>query len=122
MKLTVLEISAAVCQLKSNSEIPQWALKGSFYSISKTMDELSVVCDQAHVPADIKAERNWTVFKVEGPLDFSLTGILSSISAPLAAAKISIFAVSTFDTDYVMVKTQNFENAVVALRNSGFQV
>ncbi len=121
MNLILLEITAAVCRLEPHSAIPDWALRGSFYNVSKTMDELSVVCEQTNVPGNIKAEKNWKVFKVEGVLDFALTGILASIANPLAEAKISIFTISTYDTDYIMVKAHELEHAQQILQNAGFK-
>ena len=76
--------------------------------ITKTTDELSIVCYEDIVPKNIKAEKDWVSFKVEGPLDFSLTGVLSSLAGPLADENISIFSISTFDTDYLLVKSENF--------------
>jgi hypothetical protein len=97
-----------------------------FFSVTKTEDELSVVCEQASiplpVPSELKCEKDWRMLKVEGPLDFSLTGILSSLAGPLAAAKISIFAISTFDTDYILVKSENLSRACETLRHSGFTI
>ena len=122
MKITVLNGTYAVARLSGNHEIPTWATTGSFFSISKTPDELSVVCSQDLVPKVVKCETNWRVLKVEGPLDFGLTGILASIANPLADAGISIFALSTFDTDYVMVKADRLPSAEQALRDAGFCV
>lgn len=107
----------AICRMEKNSQIPSWAKKSSFFSISKTDDELSIVCEEKNVPAEIKSEKNWRGLKVEGPLDFSLTGILASLANPLAAAKISIFAISTFDTDYVLMKNEKLGAAVKILRS-----
>jgi hypothetical protein len=122
MRISVLNSTLAVCRLSSTNPIPVWATQGSFFSISKTDDELSIVCDQASVPDGVNAEREWIAFKVEGPLDFGLTGILASIANPLAQAKISIFAISTFETDYVLVKATTVEAASSALRSAGFSV
>lgn len=122
MKLTLFPHTYAVCKLSPLSPIPSWALSGSFFSISKTEDELSIVCDQSLVPADIKIEKDWRMFKVEGPLDFGLTGILASIANPLAQAKVSIFAISTFDTDYVLVKAHTLESACNSLKQAGFLI
>lgn len=105
----------AVCRLGNNARIPSWATDGTFFSISKTDDELSIVCSEDKVPDYIKSEKNWRAFKVMGPLDFSLTGILASLTNPLAETKISIFAISTFDTDYLLVKDDNLEKAVKVL-------
>ena len=111
----------SVVRLDPNSEIPIWAYKSLFFSISKTDDELSVVCESSVIPeGDFKREDDWKCIKVAGPLDFSLTGILSSIAGPLAAAKISIFAISTFDTDYILVKQNNLSEAKAVLKKAGF--
>jgi hypothetical protein len=85
--------------------------KSSFLSVSKTDDELSVVCDQSLVPHDVKKVDNWRAFKVEGPLDLSLTGIISSLAKPLAENKIPIFVISTYDTDYLLVESKYFTSA-----------
>ena len=115
LTLRILPMKLAICRLENNAEIPRWATENSFFSISKTDEELSIVCNEKNVPEKIKSEKNWRAIKVEGPLDFSLTGILASLANPLAAAKISIFAISTFDTDYVLVKNENVEKAVKIL-------
>lgn len=108
----------AVCRLVSGAPIPLWATNDSFFSITKTDDELSIVCSENNVPKNIKSEKDWRAIKVEGPLDFSLTGILSSLVSPLAEAKISIFAISTYDTDYILVRDDNLKKAIKIL--SGF--
>ena len=113
LNLSILPETLAVCRLNPESTIPAWAVeKPSFFAITKTREELSIVCNQTLVPEDITAERDWNAFKVEGPLDFSLTGILADLSKPLADAGLSIFAISTFDTDYILVKTNNFDKAM----------
>ena len=90
--------------------------KGGFWSATKTEDEFSVVCEDAFVPTDCqKVEKGWRAFKIEGPLDFSLTGILASLAVPLANATISIFAISTYDTDYVLVKSDSLAKAIEIL-------
>jgi hypothetical protein len=122
MNLKLLEKEFAVCRLSPEAIIPNWALPSSFLSISRTSTELSIVCEENLVPLDVKTEAGWKVLRVEGTLDFSLTGILASILNPLAQAKISIFAVSTFDTDYVLVKIDNLEEACLALRSNGIKI
>ncbi len=114
-RLLLLPDRLAVCQLDASSTTPDWATCGSFYSITRTPDELSIVCAEAQVPGDVKPEGGWRAFKVEGTLDFALTGVLESIARPLADAKVSIFAVSTFNTDYVLVKEESVERAIQAL-------
>ncbi len=122
LPLVVLKKSYAVCRLAATDAVPAWATGDEFLSITKTADELSVVCEEAKVPAGVKAEKSWRIFKVQGPLDFSLTGILNLMSVPLAEAKISIFVISTFDTDYLMVRGESFEAAKLVLRNTGHQI
>jgi hypothetical protein len=111
LTLSIMPETLAVCRLEADSQIPEWGLRSEFFSITKTSDELSIVCNQEDLPADVQAERDWRAFKVEGPLDFSLTGILAQMSTALADDKISIFAISTFDTDYILVKASTFQNA-----------
>jgi len=113
----------AVCRLAPGSEIPEWAFSGGgFASVTRTADELSLVCAESAVPDGIQCERGWRIFTIEGPLDFALTGILVSVAQPLAEAGVSIFAISTYDTDYVMVKEQDLEKAVRALEAAGHWV
>ena len=105
----------AVCRLDPQAAVPDWALSGDFSSITRTTDELSIVCSEAGVPEGVLCERGWAGLKVEGPLDFSLTGVLASLAQPLAEAGLSIFAVSTYDTDYLLVKAGDLDRAVVVL-------
>ncbi len=102
--------------------MPHWAVKGEFYSITKTHDELSIVCLEENIPLDIKCERYWRILKIEGPLDFSLVGILSKISSLMAENNISIFAISTYDTDYILIKENNIEKATGILNNDMYKV
>lgn len=116
LTLAVMPVSLAVVRLNAVSNVPLWAMEGSdFFSMTKTQDELSVVCAEDKVPQGVKVEKGWRCLKVEGPLDFGLTGILSSLAQPLAEAKISIFAISTYDTDYIMIKKENLQKAVAIL-------
>jgi len=116
LTLSVMPILLAIVRLNPLSSIPIWAVDGEdFFSITKTEDELSIVCLEEKVPKELKGEKGWRCLKVEGPLDFALTGILSSLAGPLAQAKISVFAISTFDTDYIMIKKENLQNAIAVL-------
>ncbi|MBM3184316.1 MAG: ACT domain-containing protein [Chlamydiae bacterium] len=115
LNLSVLPFSLAIVRLNPGSLIPAWAMKGEFFSVTKTSEELSIVCLEKDLPGDIKAEKDWKMFKVEGPLDFSMTGVLSSLALPLAQGKISIFAVSTYDTDDLLVKAKDLDRAVETL-------
>jgi uncharacterized protein len=124
LTLTLLAGPIAVCRLPADAETPGWASTRPFVSITRTADELSIVCAEDDVPTDeeIKVERGWRVFKFDGPFAFNLTGILVSVLQPLADAKIGIFAISTFDTDYVLVKADDLAQAINALRLAGHHV
>jgi len=105
----------AVCRFAPDAPLPAWVLHASaeFWSITRTPHELSVVCSEDDLPpsVDEKVERDWRAFEVQGPLPFGLTGVVSSLTAPLAAAGIPVFVVSTYDTDYVLVKAADFLKA-----------
>jgi hypothetical protein len=116
-ELRVLPDHYAICRLAADAPVPS-----SFFSVTRTADELSVVCFDAEAPEGAKTERGWRIFQVIGPLEFSLTGVLAAIAAPLADAGVSIFAISTFDTDYVLVKEENLAKAVEALRAADHRV
>lgn len=122
LELHVLPLGMAVCQLAPDAPIPAWALDGGLWSLTRTPDELSVVCAAEAVPASVRAEGPWRALRVAGTLDFALVGILSSIAVPLAAAAVSIFAVATFDTDYVLVRGEQLDEAIAALRAAGHTV
>ncbi len=111
-----------VCRLEIEALIPEWAQAGQFYSITKTSDELSVVCCQDNIPDGIKCEKDWRILKIEGILDFSLIGILASISVILATNNISIFAISTYNTDYILVKEKDINNAVKVLSCEQYEI
>lgn len=122
MNLKLLRETYAVCRLNINEEIPTWALKGDFFSVTKTEDELSIVCLQDKIDNDVKYEKDWRVLKVEGPLDFSLIGILANLSKVLADVKVSIFAISTYDTDYILLKDKDLDVAIEALEKNDYIV
>jgi hypothetical protein len=111
LKLKVLPEKLAICHFEKRTPIPDWAKETSFCSITRTEDELSIVCPQDKIPGGVLCEKDWKAFKVKGPLEFSLTGIVASLSTPLAEAKISIFYISTYETDFLLVKEENFERA-----------
>lgn len=123
--VNLIEIAGnyAVCRLKPADPLPDWAdASGEFLNVTLTRDELSIVCLEAPVPREVKAERGWRCLKVKGPLDFAVTGILSSLTKPLADSGISLFAVSSFDTDYILVKQTQLEEAKAALKGAGHSV
>lgn len=111
----------AVCRLAPDAPIPALSDTASFLSITRTDDELSIVCAADHVPENAKCEFSWICFKLEGPFPFNLTGVLASFLDPLASAGIPIFAVSTFDTDYVMVRDESVTATLTALRDAGHE-
>jgi hypothetical protein len=122
IELRVLPGRLAVCRLEAGAAPPAWAMGGALWSVTGTADELSVVCGEERVPEGVRREAGWRALKVAGPLDFALTGVLSAIAAPLAAAGVSVFAVATFDTDYVLVREERLAEAVAALRAAGLSV
>lgn len=122
LTLSVLPGTFAICRFDADASIPSWVTTRDFVSITRTRDELSIVCAQRDVPAAIRCERDWRALKVDGTLDFALTGILASLAAPLADAGISIFAISTYDTDYLLVKEMNLPRAVQVLSAAGNKI
>jgi len=122
LTVSLLPGRLAVCQLGPGDDVPPWASAGVIYSITRTGDELSIVCDEANVPDGVTCERGWRVFKLEGPFNFGLTGIMRAVADPLADAGVSIFTQSTYNTDYVMVKDEQVDQAVGALKESGHYV
>jgi hypothetical protein len=119
MKLIVLEGEFALARLEPTDAVPAWAAQGSISSVTRTAEELSVVCAASDVPAGVRAERGWRCLRVAGRQDLSLTGVLASIAGPLAAARVSIFAIATYDTDYVLVREQSLAPAMEALSAAG---
>lgn len=122
LTLSVLPDSFAVCRLAADAPIPDWAMAADFFSVTRTADELSIVCRARQPPPSIQSERGWRCLKVHGPLDFSLTGVMASLAAPLAQAAISIFVFSTYDTDYLMVKQPHLERAIHLLAAAGHTI
>ncbi|HEX6036866.1 ACT domain-containing protein [Longimicrobium sp.] len=122
LNLSLLADTLAVCRLSADAPVPAWAWTGEPASVTRTGDELSVVCRADAVPDGVRHEPGWRCMVVAGPLDFALTGIMAALTAPLAAAGIPLFAVSTYDTDYLMVKAENLDRAIAALQGAGHRV
>jgi hypothetical protein len=122
LHLSVLEAPLAIVRLPPTAELPGWAWSGDLSSVTRTAEELTIVCSDASVPTDAGAQRGWRALKVQGPLDFSLTGVLAALTAPLAQARISIFALSTYDTDYVLVRGEDLDRACETLTQAGHAV
>ena len=122
LSLALLEGSFAVARLDPESPAPRWAEGSGLTSVTRTPEELSIVCAAECVPPGVRAERDWCCLKVAGPLDFSEVGILAELTAVLAETGISRFALSTYDTDYLLVRSVDLEGAVAALRGRGHLV
>jgi putative acetyltransferase len=122
LRLLVVDGSFAVCKLPCEAPPPAWATGGKLFSVTRTADELSVVCDEELVPDGVVCERGWRCLRVAGAMPFTLIGVLARLTTPLANAGIGVFALSTFDTDYLLVKAGEFEKAVAALRADGHTV
>ena len=121
LDLDLLPSPFAVCRLPAGSPAPEWAV-GELCSITHTTEELSVVCPESAVPEAVRSQSGWRCFKVRGPLAFELTGVLASLTAPLAEAGVPIFALSTFDTDYLLVPGDDLETALSALGAAGHRL
>jgi hypothetical protein len=121
-ELTLLPERFAISRLAADAPIPPWATQGSFFSVTRTGDELSIVSELARVPSGIHSQSGWRVFKVHGPFVLSEIGVLSALAAPLAEAKISLFVISTFDTDYLLVAARTLSAAIHALGQAGHTI
>ncbi len=108
-----------MCRLNAEAPLPAWALAGPLFSVARTGDELSIVCEEERVPDGVRSEKGWVALKLEGPFPFSLTGVLAAFLEPLAKARIPIFAISTFDTDYVLIKREDAARAGEVLTAAG---
>lgn len=122
LTLRVFPDELAVVRLSADARVPRWASSGSWSSITRTTGELSVVCAASAVPTNAKCEKTFRALGVTAPLDFSMIGILAALAEPLAEAKISIFVVSTFDTDYLLIRDSALAAALRALRNAGHRI
>ena len=111
----------AVCRLTADAELPAWVGTG-FVSVTRTPCELSIVCLESNVPEGVQAERDWACLQLQGPFAFTLTGVLASLLAPLAEARVPIFAMSTYDTDWVLVPAARLDEALQALTCAGHEL
>ena len=122
LKLSLLKAKYAICTLSNNAPIPDWALKEILASITRTDKELTIVCRQEIIPSEIQSDLNWRCFKIDGSFDLNQIGVISSISSPLADAGISIYVISTYDTDYFLVKEENLDQTISTLSNSNHSI
>ena len=122
LTLSVLEGNYAITKLSPAEAVPDWAGRGQFWSVTRTREELSVVCAEADIPEAVTSDKGWRLLRVHGPLDFSLTGVIVSLARPLAEAGVSVFVISTYDTDYLLVKDERLDRALAVLIESGHEV
>jgi hypothetical protein len=122
LKLRKISEQFAVCRLALDAPLPSWATSGEIWSVTRTPTELSVVCTQNGLPQNLAAERNWVALQIVGPIPFGMVGVLSSLTVPLADAGVSIFALSTFETDFVLVRDESFEVACRVLLQAGHEI
>jgi hypothetical protein len=122
LTLGVLARRLAICRMSALAAIPAWATAEAFFSVTRTADELSVVCGERHVPAEATASRGWRALMLHGPFDFAQSGIMAAVAAPLSAAGIPIFPIATYDTDYVLVRADELQRAIEVLREAGHTV
>ena len=130
LTLTILPARFAICRLPATAPIPDWATRGQIFSVTRTDEELSITCEESAAPPGaldgslpgLKVSKDWRALKFEGPFDFSEVGVLASVVGPLADAGISLFAVSTYDTDYLLLREPDFERACQVLRGQGHAV
>ena len=116
-RLSLLDGRFAVARLAGSAPMPAAPPTAALWSVTRTADELSLVCDEALVPAGARVESGWRVFALQGPIPFDQTGVIAGLTAPLAAAGIPVFVLSTFDTDYLLVRDGHVDRAREALTN-----
>lgn len=121
-ELSLLPERFAISRLAADAPIPAWATQGRFFSVTRTGDELSIVTELSRVPASVNSQSGWRILRVHGPFVLSEIGVLAALAAPLAEAKISLFAVSTFNTDYLLVASKTLSAAIAALEQAGHTI
>lgn len=123
LQLISLPDALAIVRLEADDAIPTWATLGALTSITRSTNELSLVVEEQFVPATAQAERGWHAFRVAGTFDLTTEiGVIAALAQPLAEAGISLFVISTFDTDYVLIKQERREDVAETLRNAGHEV
>ena len=123
LKLIILKSKYAICRFDSDSDIPMWIKDSEFFSVTRTEDELSVVSRQSDSNPEItEINKDWRILKIQGPLDFSLVGIIAEISRILKEINITIFTISTFETDYILVKNKDLDKAIDSLTANGHEI
>ncbi|MCP4257397.1 MAG: ACT domain-containing protein [Planctomycetes bacterium] len=122
LKLSLLKDKYGICTLPGTTEIPDWALMQSLISITRTKEELTIVCRQDLIPSKCQCDLNWRCFRVDGTFDLKQIGVIYSISSPLADVGISIYVISTYNTDYFLVQQDKVNHTISVLSNSGHSI
>jgi len=122
VRLRSLDDLYAIVRLDPGAALPEWVTESPFWSVTRSESELSIVCAQDDIPNDASAERGWCALELVGPLDFTLTGVVASLVSPLADAEVPIFVLSTFETDYLLVREKDYARAVDTLEAAGHDV
>jgi uncharacterized protein len=122
LTLSVIDALFAIVKLSPDAAIPGWATSGGFFSVTRNSEELSLVVSETNVPATVEAARGWRMLKVHGPFAFNEVGILAALVNPLARIGVGIFAISTFDTDYLLVQQEEIPAAIEALQHAGHRI
>jgi hypothetical protein len=123
LRLTLLPEPIALCRLAPESAVPAWAWTSrQFLCITRTASELSIVADESAMPADVEATRAYRAFRVEGPMALDLVGIIASLAGPLAEARVPIFPIATYDTDYLLVASAHVQQANDVLVREGHRI
>jgi hypothetical protein len=118
-QLSLLPETYAIVGLPDGAHLPEWATQGAFFSVTRTTDELSIIAEESRVPAGVQFQGGWRVIKVHGPFMLSEVGVLAALVGPLAAARVSVLTIATFDTDYLLVASDSLAAAVSALERAG---
>jgi len=122
LELSLLEQRFAISRLAADAPLPAWAAEGPFFSVTRTRNELSIVCELDRVPVGAQSQPNWRVFQVRGPFALAEIGVLAALATPLAEARLSLFVISTFDTDYLLVASETLPAAIDALERAGHKI
>lgn len=122
LRFSVAGQGLVICRLEADAIVPAWAPRGAFFSVTRTQEELSLVCAEERVPADVKRSGRCALLKLHGPFPLTETGVASAFVSPLAEAGVPVFLIATFDTDYVLVPEERLEVALAALKQAGHEL
>ena len=124
LEFKILKDLYTIYRFRKDSIVPDWIYDSEFYSVTRTQDELSIICKNSDIAAgpDVKLDKLWRILKITGPLDLFLIGIIADISSRLKESKIPIFIISTFDTDYILVKDHDLDKTITVLKDSGHKI